>query len=338
MSCIWSIKEFLTQSVIIMCATCTKTKKILGKAHHCFEFLAFAYSVYQFNDQKEFDELTVVHLDFAQAFDTVPLREHIRKLKLHGTAGNLLQFITFYLHGRSQFVSTAMSKSNKGLVRVAVSKISIIGLLLFCIHYNKRPDHVANDDCFHFSDDLRLAATDKTHLQHIGFKLGSCCTLDGMILKDEENNFVNLEVILTAELKGQKNSMYKKPKIPWLECLRIMYLGWKLLPENQEGISGSLNVWEESVWSVVKWDQNKSPHKVYCDHIGARLSIKGRCEKQLEKTGECKKVQRVATKWDLKCNENYKSKLKAARLLPVCMYQQLHLTMLNQLLLRENTK
>ena len=50
------------------------------------------------------DELTVLYLDFAKAFDTVPDELLLRKTQPFGIGGSLLKLFASYISNRVQFV------------------------------------------------------------------------------------------------------------------------------------------------------------------------------------------------------------------------------------------
>ena len=53
-----------------------------------------------------------IYLDFQKAFDTVPHRRLMKKLKAYGISGSVYEWIDEYLSGRSQVVVVNGEKSN----------------------------------------------------------------------------------------------------------------------------------------------------------------------------------------------------------------------------------
>ena len=84
------------------------------------------------------DSLSVigVFIDLKKAFDTVSHQLILKKLDKLGVKGQLLQWFTSYLTGRSQFTKLGKSISDSATVRVGVPQGSLLGVLLFSA-YNR---------------------------------------------------------------------------------------------------------------------------------------------------------------------------------------------------------
>lgn len=97
----------------------------------------------------------VIYLDFAKAFDKVPKKRLISKLKAHGISGNLLAWIESWLTGRKQRVILNGESSPWRDVLSGIIQGSILGPLLFVIFINDI-DEVVNLDVFmKFADDTK---------------------------------------------------------------------------------------------------------------------------------------------------------------------------------------
>ena len=97
-----------------------------------------------------------VYLDLSKAFDTVPHNKLIHKLKGYGISCNVLQWISDFLYGRTQYVSVNGSQSTETPVTSGVPQGSVLGPILFIYYINDMPDIV---ECFIkiFADDAKAS-------------------------------------------------------------------------------------------------------------------------------------------------------------------------------------
>jgi len=100
-------------------------------------------------------QVDTVYLDFAKAFDTVPHKRLLCKLKAYGISGQLLSWIEDFLSNRKQRVNINGNSSGYCDVVSGVPQGSILGPLLFVIYINDVPDNVKSS-CYLFADDTKL--------------------------------------------------------------------------------------------------------------------------------------------------------------------------------------
>jgi hypothetical protein len=96
-----------------------------------------------------------IFLDFAKAFDKVPTRRLLKKVRAHGITGKLLAWIENWLTNRRQRVILRGEFSDWIEVLSGVPQGSVLGLLLFLIFINDL-DASEISALAKFADDTKL--------------------------------------------------------------------------------------------------------------------------------------------------------------------------------------
>ena len=97
-----------------------------------------------------------VFLDFAKAFDKVPVERLLKKLHVHGIRGKLLAWVRSWLTDRKQRVVLNGSFSSWIEVLSGVPQGSVLGPLLFLIFINDLDRAVVVDIIKKFADDTKI--------------------------------------------------------------------------------------------------------------------------------------------------------------------------------------
>ena len=102
------------------------------------------------------EEVDVIYLDYAKAFDKVDHQVLLAKLKRYGIGGNVLRWIENFLTNRSQTVLVEGSKSSSQPVISGVPQGTVLGPILFLVYINDLLPTLMKSKGFCFADDTKL--------------------------------------------------------------------------------------------------------------------------------------------------------------------------------------
>ena len=104
---------------------------------------------------EEHGYIDVIYTNFAKAFDAVPHKRLMRKVKSYGFKGDLLNWIKSFLTNRRQRVKVGGSILDWSKVKSGVPQGSVLGPILFVIYINDMPEVISNS-CKLFADDAKI--------------------------------------------------------------------------------------------------------------------------------------------------------------------------------------
>ena len=166
-------------------------------------------------------QLDVAILDFSKAFDKVPHRRLLNKLKLYSISGPTHNWIRAFLTGRTQSVVVEGSKSISSPVTSGVPQGSILGPLLFLLFINDLPSvldpatrcRLFADDCLVYRDIRTIE--DQIQLQRDLYALETWGTQWGMSFSVDKCNIMTIARQTTPQvyLYQLNNQVLKHAKL-----------------------------------------------------------------------------------------------------------------------------
>ena len=147
-----------------------------------------AYLEYMTKKLDEGQAVDVLYLDFSKAFDKVPHKRLIQKLKAHNFSKSLITWITAWLNGRKQRVLVNGTYSEWLNVVSSVVQGSVLGPILFVVYINDIDTCIGTKEGImsKFADDTKVAKVVKdtktaAEMQEVMQNLETWCEKWGMV-------------------------------------------------------------------------------------------------------------------------------------------------------------
>lgn len=131
------------------------------KGRSCLSQL-LAHQEYIMDNLEEGNNVDVIYLDFAKAFDKVDHGVLLHRLSSLGIRGNLGRWIHSFLHNRVQQVAVNGTLSERSPVKSGVPQGSVLGPFLFLALISNIDADVRHSVTSSFADDTRIARKVKT--------------------------------------------------------------------------------------------------------------------------------------------------------------------------------
>ena len=145
-----------------------ETNNILYELQHGFranrscesQVLSLVHQLTQNNDNNIQTDLII--MDFAKAFDKVPHKRLLYKLRFYGISEQSVKWIDSFLSNRTQTVLLENKSSNTIPVTSGVPQGTVLGPILFLIYINDLPDYLKHSQIRLFADDSIIYRTIKS--------------------------------------------------------------------------------------------------------------------------------------------------------------------------------
>lgn len=145
------------------------------------------------------DEVDVIYLDYAKAFDKVDHKILLAKLKCYGIRGKMFKWIEEFLTNRVQTVVVEGKKSTFRIVLSGVPQGTVLGPILFILYINDQIEALRSAKGSIFADDTKLAGRiggeNSGEHCHALLQEDLCNVIEWALLNNMELNESKFEVV-----------------------------------------------------------------------------------------------------------------------------------------------
>ena len=285
------------------------------------QLLVYLDSIYQKYDDSTVDNLTILYLDFAKAFDKVPHDLLMLKLQSFDIGGKLLQLISSYLSDREQYVKINAETSTPVSVSSGVPQGSILGPLLFLLFINDLPASVSNCESFGFADDFKIIALTQSQLTIGAMTMQNWCSENKMQLNTSKCKLLNIKGTLTAAIDNLEIEPTNLQRDLGLWITSNLTWNDNCTTRTKKGLSALFQLKRNL-------STNSTRNSKLNSYVGYVVPVLTYCSQawQPNKSNLAKfeRVQEIATKWILNASFEYKDRLLQLKLLPLSLYVEMH--------------
>ena len=179
--------------------------------------------MYKNFDNEAINNLSILYLDFAKAFGTVPHNILIQKLYNIGVGRKLIQLMSSYLTNRKQYVKINNEVFDLIEVTSGVPQGSKFGPLFFIIFINDLPDHLTEVICYGFADDMKLISEKQCNTETAVSSLSSWCKGNQMRLNYNKTHLLNIKGNITASIDNHEPDQVKNQRDLGLQVSENLY-------------------------------------------------------------------------------------------------------------------
>ena len=307
----------------------TKVKYRLHESQHGFrkrrsatiQLLLFLDRIYELNNQQDVQELAVLYLDFAKAFDTVPHDILLTKIKIFGIGGKLLSLIYSYLNNRKQCVKIEDCSSTLKEVTSGVPQGSILGPLLFLLFIKDLPETMNDTDSFGYADDFKAILLNQTSLDTATLKVEKWLHENKMQPNIKKSTLLGIKGDLKASLLNKNLSSVNSQRDLGLIVSNKLTWNKNCSRRTSKAISALFQIKR----SLTMKSSGTTRLNAYTGYVVPIVTYASQAwTPSRSKMEQLERVQKLATKWILGTSKTYTERLKDLNLLPLNLYMEMH--------------